>query len=183
MAVGAPSVVAHDSSSSAKSITLENITDYLYVGAVYTFKRTDGDLAEVSRTLIASDEAWTPQLTKMRSPLEYMVALIRATDATMKPQAITVALNAMGQPWWNPGGPNGFPDTVSAWASPEGMATRVDLANALANNVNPSIDPRQFAQSRFGPLLSDHTAEAIARAETHAQGMSLAFLSPEFMRR
>jgi uncharacterized protein (DUF1800 family) len=178
-----PATATHIATKLARHFVADDPPPALVKRLADTFKRTDGDLAEVSRTLIASDEAWTPQLTKMRSPLEYLIALIRATGATMKPQAITVALNAMGQPWWNPGGPNGFPDTVSAWASPEGIATRMDLANALANNANPAIDPREFAQSRFGPLLSDHTAEAIARAETHAQGLSLAFLSPEFMRR
>jgi uncharacterized protein (DUF1800 family) len=31
--------------------------------------------------------------------------------------------------------------------------------------------------------MSEHTRDAIAHAETHPQGLSLAFLSPEFMRR
>ncbi len=178
-----PATATHIATKLARHFVDDNPPPALVKRLADTFKRTDGDLAEVSRALVDSPEAWTPQLTKLRSPLEYIVALIRATNANMKPQAITLALNAMGQPWWNPAGPNGFPDTVAAWASPEGMATRVDLANAIANNVSPSVDPRQFAESRFGPLLSDHTAEAIARAETHAQGLSLAFLSPEFMRR
>jgi uncharacterized protein (DUF1800 family) len=178
-----PATANHIATKLARHFVADTPPPALVKRLADTFTRTNGDLAEVSRALIDSPESWTPQLTKMRSPLEYLAALIRATNATMKPQAITLALNAMGQPWWNPAGPNGFPDTVAAWASPEGMATRVDLANAIANNVNPNVDPREFAQSRFGPLLSDHTAEAISRAETHAQGLSLAFLSPEFMRR
>ncbi len=178
-----PATANHIATKLARHFVADTPPPALVKRLADTFTRTNGDLAEVSRALVDAPEAWTPQLTKVRSPLEYLAALIRATNATMKPQAITLALNAMGQPWWNPAGPNGFPDTAAAWASPEGLATRVDLANALANNVNASIDPRQFAQSRFGPLLSDHTAEAIARAETHAQGLSLAFLSPEFMRR
>ncbi|ESQ86374.1 hypothetical protein AEAC466_04010 [Asticcacaulis sp. AC466] len=148
-----------------------------------TFLDSDGDLAAVSTTLIEAPEAWTPRLTKMRSPLEYIAAALRATGATLRPQAITQALNAMGQPWWQPAGPNGFPDTVAAWASPEGLSTRMDFANALAGAADKTVDPRTFATSHLGPLLSDHTAQAIARAETQAQGLSLALLSPEFMRR
>ena len=89
----------------------------------------------------------------------------------------------MGQPLWQPAGPNGFPDTADAWASPESLSTRLDFVNGLARTADPSVDPRQFAESRLGALLSDHTREAVARAESHAQGLSLAFLSPEFMRR
>lgn len=151
-----------------------------------SFLHSDGDLAEVSRTLIEAPESWSPQLVKMRSPLEYCCALVRATGVTPKPQAITAALNAMGQPLWQPAGPNGFPDTVAAWNSPEGMAMRLDVASDFANTFvkrAPDADPRTFAQSRLGDLLSPATAQAVARAETHPQGVALAFLSPEFMRR
>ena len=148
-----------------------------------TFLRTDGDLAEVSRALINAPESWPAKQLKMRSPLEYVAATLRATGATLKPQAITNALNAMGQPWWQPPGPNGFPDTVAAWASPESLATRMDFANGLTTSADRSVDPRAFAESRLGPLLDDHTREAVARAESQAQGLGLVFLSPEFMRR
>ncbi|MBW8733592.1 MAG: DUF1800 domain-containing protein [Asticcacaulis sp.] len=148
-----------------------------------TFLATDGDLAEVSRALIDAPESWSPKLTKMRSPLEYVAATLRATGATLKPQAIVTALNAMGQPWWQPPGPNGFPDTVAAWASPESLATRMEFVNSLASGADRSVDPRAFAESRLGALLDDHTREAVARAESQAQGLGLVFLSPEFMRR
>ncbi|MGA9658429.1 MAG: DUF1800 family protein [Asticcacaulis sp.] len=148
-----------------------------------TFLDSDGDLAAVSTALIDSPEAWSPQLSKMRSPLEYIAAALRATGVALKPQAITRALNAMGQPWWQPAGPNGFPDTVSAWASPEGLSTRMDFANALAGQVHTATDPRQFAIAHLGAMLSESTAQAIARAETSSQGLSLTLLSPEFMRR
>ncbi len=147
------------------------------------FSETDGDLAEVSKTLINSKEAWTPTLNKVRSPNEYMCALIRATGVTMKPNAIAGALTNMGQSIWQPSGPNGYPDTVAAWASPEGVAARMEVVSALSHRADPSLDPRAFAESHLGGLLSDHTREAIARAETHPQGLSLVFLSPEFMRR
>lgn len=147
------------------------------------FLTSDGDLAEVSRALIDAPESWSPKLVKMRSPLEFVAATVRATGATLKPQAIMTALNAMGQPWWQPPGPNGFPDTVAAWASPESLATRMEFVNAVASQADRSVDPRAFAESRLGPLLDDHTREAVARAESQTQGLGLVFLSPEFMRR
>ena len=147
------------------------------------FLKSNGDLAEVSRALIDAPEAWSPNLVKMRSPLEFIAATVRATGATLKPNAITTALNAMGQPWWQPPGPNGFPDTVAAWASPESLATRMEFVNSVAAQADRSVDPRAFAESRLGALLDDHTREAVARAESQAQGLGLVFLSPEFMRR
>jgi uncharacterized protein (DUF1800 family) len=148
-----------------------------------TFTQTRGDLSAVYQALIASDEAWNPQLVKIRSPLEYLVALLRASGDRPKPQQIVGTLNAMGQPLWNPSGPNGFSDTVDAWASSEGLGTRIDVANLIANNTPGRSDPRSFAAQTLGALLSPETRQAIARAETKDQAVSIAFLSPEFQRR
>ena len=40
-----------------------------------------------------------------------------------------------------------------------------------------------FIETRLGPLLSDETRAAVARAESRAQGLAIAFMSPEFQRR
>jgi uncharacterized protein (DUF1800 family) len=148
-----------------------------------TFTQAKGDLSAVYLTLIDSNEAWNPELTKIRSPLEYVVALLRASGERPKPQAIVGTLNALGQSFWNPSGPNGFPDTIDAWASPEGLATRIDVANLVATATPGTNDPRGFARSILGPLLSEHTEHAMARAEDRKQALALAYLSPEFQRR
>ena len=147
------------------------------------FARTRGDLSMVYLELVGSDEAWNPELVKIRSPLEYVVALLRASGERPRPQAIAGALNALGQPIWNPSGPNGFSDTVDAWASSEGLATRIDVANLIAASMRGSDNPRRFARSILGPLLSPYTDEAMVRAEDRKQALSLAYLSPEFQRR
>jgi uncharacterized protein (DUF1800 family) len=148
-----------------------------------TFTRSRGDLSAVYLALVDSDEAWNPELTKIRSPLEYLVAMLRASGARPKPQAIVGVLYALGQPFWNPSGPNGFPDTVDAWASSEGLAMRIDAANLIAQSTPIRDDPRGFARSILGPLLSSHTEQAMARAEDRKQALALAYLSPEFQRR
>ena len=148
-----------------------------------TFLKTRGDLSAVYLTLIGSEAAWNPTLVKIRSPLEFFVALLRASGERPKPNAIMAALNTMGQPLWNPSGPNGFPDTVDAWASSEGLGTRIDVASLVANQTPGRTDPRRFATETLGSLLSPDTQHAIARAETKSQAVSIAFLSPEFQRR
>ncbi|MGZ3305496.1 MAG: DUF1800 domain-containing protein [Asticcacaulis sp.] len=178
-----PATARHIATKVARHFVADDPPPALVKRLARRFQDTGGDLAEVSKALIEAPESWTPQLAKVRSPNEYLIALIRSTGIALKPQAISAALTNMGQPLWQPSGPNGYPDTVAAWASPEGLSARMEVVNMLARRGDSSLDPRAFAESHLGALLSDHTRDAIARAETHSQGLSLFFLSPEFMRR
>jgi uncharacterized protein (DUF1800 family) len=144
-----------------------------------TFAKTDGDLSAVYLALVSSPEAWTPAQTKMRTPLEFIFAILRASGEKQPVQKIVGGLNALGQPIWAPSGPNGFGDTSAAWASAEGLATRIDVAAIAAGAVPAAVDPRTFLENS----LSDHTRLAVSRAETRNQGLAIAFLSPEFQRR
>lgn len=148
--------------------------------AAYT--KSQGNLSAVYKAMLNADEAWDPQLKKMRPPLQFITALLRSTGIKPKPQQILSTLKALGQPLWDPSGPNGFADVTDGWASSEGLATRIDAANLFAHQAPGSVDPRSFAGDRFGPLLTADTLQAISRAETRPQGLSIAFLSPEFQR-
>ncbi|MUO80720.1 DUF1800 family protein [Agrobacterium vitis] len=151
------------------------------LAAAYT--KSQGDLSAVYTALVEADEAWNPTLTKMRMPQDYVAAMLRTSGIRPKPEQIISMLNALGQPLWNPAGPNGFSDVTDAWASSESLATRIDAANLFAHQIQGQIDPRAFAGDRLGPLLTADTLQAISRAETRPQGLSIAFLSPEFQRR
>jgi uncharacterized protein (DUF1800 family) len=148
-----------------------------------SYLKHDGDLSAVYLTLIELPEATAPATTKLRTPLEFLTGLVRLTPAKAKPQMVITALKAMGQPLWEPGGPNGFPDTNSAWASPESLSSRLEVANSFAERMADNYDARQLMEQQMGPRLSEDTRRAVAFAETRAQGLTLAFLSPEFMRR
>jgi uncharacterized protein (DUF1800 family) len=178
-----PSTARHIATKLARHFVADTPPPSLVARLADTFARTRGDLPALYLALIGSDEAWAPELAKMRSPLEYVVALLRASGGQPKPQQVTGTLNALGQPIWNPSGPNGFPDTVAAWASSEGLATRIDVANLVAAATPGSDDPRRFARAILGPLLSAQTDQAMARAADRKQALSLAYLSPEFQRR
>ncbi|MQT14495.1 DUF1800 domain-containing protein [Segnochrobactrum spirostomi] len=150
------------------------------LAAAYTANR--GDLSAVYTALVNADEAWDPRLIKLRSPAVYLAGVLRASGVRPKPEQILAVLKALGQPWWNPSGPNGFPDVSDAWASAEGLATRIDAANLLAHMAPGDLDPRAFLADRLGPLASTPTTNAVARASSRPQGLSIAFLSPEFLR-
>jgi len=178
-----PSTAQHIGYKLARHFVADSPPPALVARLTDTFTRTRGDLSAVYLALIGSDEAWNPELVKMRSPLEYVVALLRASGERPKPQQIAGTLHALGQPIWNPPGPNGFSDKVDAWASSEGLATRIDVANLIAAATPGSDDPRRFARGILGPLMSEHTDQAMARAANRKQALSLAYLSPEFQRR
>jgi uncharacterized protein (DUF1800 family) len=178
-----PSTARHIAYKLARHFVADGPPPALVAKLTDTFTRTHGDLSAVYLALIGSDDAWNPALAKMRSPLEYVVALLRASGERPKPQQIAGTLNALGQPIWNPPGPNGFSDKVDAWASSEGLATRIDFANLVAAATPGNDDPQRFARGLLGPLLSPQTDKAIARAADRKQALSLAYLSPEFQRR
>jgi uncharacterized protein (DUF1800 family) len=146
------------------------------------FAETEGDLGAVTLALVDSPEAWQTPLAKLRTPQDFVAAALRATGKLPDIGAILGALNALGQPLWQPPGPNGFSDATAAWASPEGMSTRLDLA-AQWGRQNGALNPKDLLDAVLGPDVSPETRQAVARAESRQQGLALLFMSPEFQRR
>ena len=148
------------------------------------FRDTSGNLKSVSLALVDADESWTTPLSKLRTPEEFMMAALRAIDRMPDdPNAVLGPLAAMGMPLWQPPGPNGWPDTADAWASPEGMKSRLDVSAALAARVKDQINPSELIDTIAGGAATPETRQAIARAESRQQGLAMLFMSPEFQRR
>jgi uncharacterized protein (DUF1800 family) len=148
------------------------------------FTRTDGDLKALTLALVDSDEAWHASLTKVRTPYEYLVATGRLLARIPEdPGRYIGGLNALGQPLWTPAGPNGFPDTNAAWAAPEGMKLRLDIAAQTASRIADSIDPRDLLEVVAADAASEETRRTIERAESRQQALALLLMSPEFQRR
>ena len=145
----------------------------------HIFITSDGDLGAVTRKLITAPEAWSLPLQKMRSPLLFMIALARAAERRPDTQTMLNELSLMGQPFWNPPGPNGFPDLTDVWRSPDNMVVRLDIA-ARWGRLNAALDPSQILDETLAQYASKATRQSIARAETRAQAISLLFMSPEF---
>ncbi len=146
------------------------------------FADGDGDLPRVYRALVEADETWAAPPAKMRTPQEFLAASLRALDRPARGPQVLNLLNGLGQPLWNPAGPNGFPDSAAYWASAEGLKTRLDVAAQLARQA-PGIDPRERLETVVGAAASRETRQAVARAESREQGLALMLMSPEFQRR
>ncbi|HLI99397.1 MAG TPA: DUF1800 family protein [Bradyrhizobium sp.] len=149
-----------------------------------TFRKTDGDLLALATTLVDSDEAWQAPLTKIRSPYEYLIAAGRLlAQIPDEPSRYLGGLNLLGQPLWSPSGPNGFADTNAAWAAPEGMKLRLDIAAQIASRLGDNVEPRDLLELAAGYAASEATRQAIERAESRQQALALLLMSPEIQRR
>jgi uncharacterized protein (DUF1800 family) len=145
------------------------------------FLDTEGDLKEVARTLVCAPEAWAPEQAKIKRPAEWIVAALRATGQNGDIRRIVGGLNLLGEPLWRPPAPKGFPDENAAWL--DGLSQRLDIANTFAQRVADRLDPHVIAEAVIGPLASAETRQAIARAESKPQALTMLLMAPEFLRR
>jgi uncharacterized protein (DUF1800 family) len=146
------------------------------------FVASGGDLAAVVTELVGAEEAWSLPLAKVRQPVEFLAAVLRATGMKPDPRAVQGALAAMGQPQWDPPGPNGWPDTMQAWVAPKGFDARLDLASEWGRR-NAALQPLSLVSAVLGDAVSPETRQAVSRAESRQQGLAILFMSPEFQRR
>lgn len=149
------------------------------------FTKSDGNLRALAAALIDMPEAWSTPLTKMRSPFDYIVAIRRAAGPgpANDPGQSLNWLNALGEPLWQPPGPNGFSDQADSWASAEGMKIRFDIAWQAARQVKDIGNPSDMLDAIIGASASPETRQAVARAESKQQGLALLLMAPEFQRR
>lgn len=156
------------------------------------WRDTGGDLAVVTEALLTHAAAWRPERRKVRRPVEFVIAGLRALGV---PAAALTALDRrgvvghirrplamMGQSWTRPDGPDGFPEAAEAWVTAQGLAGRIDWAmrspGALLSGDLP--DPREFAVTALGKALSSDVAFAASAAESRAEGVGLVLASAAF---
>jgi uncharacterized protein (DUF1800 family) len=148
------------------------------------FRSTDGDLRALAMALVDSDEAWQAPLTKLRSPYEFLLATGRLLGRIPEdPARYLNSLRQLGQRLWSPSGPNGFSDINAAWAAPEGMKLRLDIAAQIGSRYGGNFDSLELLKVAASDAASAETRQTIERAETRQQALALLLMSPEFQRR
>jgi uncharacterized protein (DUF1800 family) len=147
-------------------------------------RETGGDLGAVSRALVRLPEAWSPPLSKVRAPLDYVLGVGRALGLqAAQAEVLTQACAEFGQPLWNAPQPNGWPDIAEEWAQPEALLHRIQWAHAMAGRAAQRRDPLQFAEATLGPLAAAETLREARRAGSPQDALTLVLVSPEFQRR
>lgn len=179
-----PATATHIATKLARHFVDDTAPKPIVDALTKTFRETDGDLSAVADTLIQSDLAWSEPFSKIRTPDEFLVATARATGVLPNdPGPYLNRLNAMGMPLWQPPGPNGYPDSVDAWASPEAMKLRLDVAWQIAQSLKDIGHPLSLLDTAAGLAASRETREAVSRAESRPQALAILLMSPEFQRR
>ena len=177
-----PATAEHVTTKLARHFLADEPSPALVEVLKKTFLDTDGDLLQVSKALVMAPESWSPTQAKIKHPSEWMVAFIRAAGFnTGDVRRIVPALNRLGEPLWRPAAPKGFGDANDDWL--DGVAHRLDTANAFAQNYEAWVDPRVMLETTLGPLASAETRTTLARAETKQQAITLLLMVPEMQRR
>lgn len=148
-----------------------------------TFRRTDGDLAAVSRALVDSPEPWAEPLPKVKSANEFLVSALRLAGAEVPDKRLLGSLRLLGQAPFSAPSPAGWPDTADAWATPEALLQRAEWAMAAARRIAGKCDPAMALEAALGPVADEATRAAEARAPTRAEGLATVLAGPLFQRR
>ncbi|HEY4081814.1 MAG TPA: DUF1800 domain-containing protein [Burkholderiaceae bacterium] len=156
------------------------------------FLATQGDLRELTRTLIQSDEFWSRAAyqAKFKTPYQYVLSSVRALNTNdMLPPEVQPLLGALvqaGMPLYGAQTPDGYKNTAVAWANPEALSQRIQLAQTLGDRTQrrPVMAARAPDEllSTLGPLVSDSTRKSVSSEPANTQ-VALLLGSPDFMRR
>lgn len=158
------------------------------------FLDRDGDLPALYLALAQSPELESHFRKKVRQPFDFMVSSFRATGfgrrrvmgftlSHMRNQVMS-GLSAMGQPWALPRGPDGWPEAAGAWATPQGIAARIDWATRQLPKLHPELpDPRDVLTQALGSTATEPLAWAVPKAESQREGLAVVLGSADFNRR
>jgi uncharacterized protein (DUF1800 family) len=151
------------------------------------FRQTDGDLTALTLAAIDAPEAWAQPLAKVKSPNEFVVASLRATEAPLTGPGIVgaalTALRGLGQMPFAALSPAGWPDKADAWIGPDAVMERADFAAALARRLRGRLIPDRLAEASIGPVASPTLGQVLAHAASVEDANALILASPEFQRR
>jgi uncharacterized protein (DUF1800 family) len=177
-----PATAVHVATKLARYFIADTPPPALVEKMTKVFVDTEGDLKQVAKAMVLSDEAWSQPATKLKRPSEWVVGMVRATGLTQAdPERFTAGQALLGEPLWRPPSPKGFPDDEGSWI--DGMGRRLDIANNFAERVAGRTDPQDVIETVFGSAVSSELKQAVGRAESRQQALVLLFMSAEFQRR
>lgn len=149
-----PATARHVSRQLAQYFCCDAPSDALVEAMATTWKRSDGDIAAVLKTLFDSREFNRSLGTKFKDPMHYAISAVRALygdQVIQNPLPLLAWLNRMGEPLYGHETPDGYAMTAAAWSGPGEMTTRFEVAQQIgagAANLFRPIDPEMLANLR-----------------------------------
>jgi uncharacterized protein (DUF1800 family) len=147
------------------------------------FHDSDGDLAELTRAVIALAEAWADPLAKVKTPQDLVTSALRLTTFDGDTDKLVGSLALLGQTPFGAPSPAGWPDDAAGWIGPEASLQRIEWSMALAQRLPRELSPPALAEATIAPVADRDTLLAIERAPDAREAIALLFASPEFQRR
>ena len=162
-----------------------------------TFTRTDGDIAETVRTLLAAPEFPALARRRFKMPVAFVFSALRLaydTRPILNTAPVEGWLNRLGQGPFRHPTPDGSPLESAAWTGPGQMVTRFEIARAIGggpaglfkgDGVERPGFPLLQNELYFALLrerLGDKTRRALDEAVSPQDWNTLFLSSPEFMR-
>jgi uncharacterized protein (DUF1800 family) len=157
--------------------------------AARRFRDTDGDLREVTRTILISPEflAAAARGAKVKTPFEFVASALRASGAEVEDaRPLVRELQQLGMPLYMCQPPTGYADAADAWVNTGALVNRMNFALRLSSNRLPRVtvsDIGAHANTMLVEPISESTRTTIAKATDPAQIAALTLGSPEFQRR
>lgn len=150
---------------------------------VETWNNSSGDLKQVFKCLIKSEEPWMKGNFQYKKPRDYVISVLRALPQALHPsyREIHKSLTSFGQGPFMAGSPAGFEQDESYWNTPLATINRIDWVGSLVQSYTGQLE--KVIQSQCLDGLTENQVKAIYGAETKQKALFLYLISPYFMRR
>jgi uncharacterized protein (DUF1800 family) len=128
------------------------------------YMTSGGDIPTVMKTLFHSPEFWAASdgSAKVKTPLEYVVSAVRASDANVTNfEPLVNALRQMGMPLYGCVPPVGYKWDEADWVSTGALVDRMNFALSLASNKLPGITVGWAPETDLSALDSDAPAQQV----------------------
>ena len=142
-----PATARYIATKLARRFISDNPPKAVIDDAAAVFLKTDGDIREVVRSIITSNEFYSQQAfrSKVKSPFEVVVSAMRAMNAEADSTPRTAqAVAYLGEPIYGHQAPNGYPETGDAWMNTGAILNRINFGMAAAANRFPGASVRSI---------------------------------------
>lgn len=144
-----------------------------------TFLRSQGDVKAVLRTMVHSPEFLSPANVhaKLKTPLEYVVSTVRATNAEVQnPVALAQLLERLGMPLYGCQPPTGYRWDAATWLSSSALVSRMNFALVLSGNKVGGSDVDLSRLLHGSAFLSGNTGANLADPVTKERALEAVLL-------
>ena len=177
-----PSTIKHLATKIASHFIADNPSEDLIVQLSKTWGDSKGHIPSVMRKLLESEEGQSLTRRKFKNGREYVISSLRMIGVKkLKSKQAMRSLSLMGQQPFKAGSPAGFDDSESTWLAPNALLNKVEWVSLVSQYGNVEID--DIVQRVFVNNATSDNKAMVERAESKQLAISLALLSPEFMRK